>query len=329
MLQNTYTHKKKVLITGITGFVGSHLADMYLQMPEYEVVGIVRRRSNREFIQHFEHSITVVECDLTDSHGIDFVIASHKPDIIHHLAAQSYVPTSWANPEHTLNANLIASLNILEAVRRHVPDCYVHVASSSEIYGNQPEIPIKEEHLPLPASPYAVSKLAMEHLAAQYHRSYGIKAIITRAFNHTGPRRGECFVTSKVAKAFALKQPVKLGNLDASRDWTDVRDICRAYHMALSCEFAVPYNVCSNKTVTIRTLIEIMENVAGYAIPVESTQDNMRPSDVHMLLGDNTKFREKTGWEPRYPFEETCRDLFNYWRHKVDNKSCETHQKTA
>lgn len=311
----------RVLITGISGFVGSHLADYYHFNSDFEIYGLIRHRSSKDLIKHLESRITFVEGDLTDSHSINEVLQKVQPDYIHHLAAQSYVPSSWVRPQETLQTNIMGSLNLFEAIRHYSKDSIVQIASTSEVYGNQTQLPISESNEPHPASPYAVSKLSMEYLASQYHKSYGLKAVITRAFNHGGPRRGEMFIESKIAKSIILHAKGKLdkltlGNIENKRDWTDVRDIVRAYAMSVKyCEYGHVYNIASGNARTIKSLIELMSTIKGVngSLKIEQNSQFMRPSDIAVLLGDSYKFRNATGWEPIVPWDQTCKDLLDYW----------------
>src|SRR3990167_4381934 len=316
---------KSVLITGISGFVGSHLAEYYLNNSDIKVYGIIRHRSSRDLLKEIEHKISFVEGDLTDSHSINEAVQKVNPDYIHHLGAQSYVPACWVRPGKTRQTNFMGSLNILEAVRHYSPETIIHFCSTSEVYGNQIKLPIDEDNKTNPASPYAVSKLAMEYLASQYHKSYEIRSVITRAFNHGGPRRGDMFIESKIAKAVCLHKigkldKLELGALDNKRDWTDVRDIVRAYFLSVKyCKHGEVYNIASGVTRTIRSIIEIMSEYAGVngSFKVEQSSKFMRPSDISVLLGDSTKFRNITGWEPTIAWEKTCQDLVDYWKERV------------
>src|SRR3989338_198673 len=226
--------KKRALITGITGFAGSHLSELLLK-EGVEVHGVQRWRSKSDNIDSFAEKITFHEADLLDAHSLYSVIDQVRPDFIFHLAAQSYVQSSWASPANTLEVNIIGTVHLFEAVKKSGLDIPIQIACSSEEYGKvlPDELPIKETNPLRPLSPYAVSKLAMDYLGYQYYRSYGMKIIRTRGFNHTGPRRGETFVTSNFAKHIAMiekgkQEPViHLGNLEAQRDWTDVRDVVR------------------------------------------------------------------------------------------------------
>jgi len=315
---------KKALITGITGFVGSHLAE-YLLNNNIEVYGTVRWRSRMENIVHIKGKIHLIDADIRDAHSMQRAIDDAQPDYIFHLAAQSFVPTSWHAPAETLTTNIVGNANLLEAVRNSDCDPVIQVAGSSEEYGlvHPDEVPIKETNPLRPMSPYAVSKVAQDLLSRQYYMSYGLKIVITRAFNHTGPRRGEVFVTSNFAKQIAEiekgKDPIiYIGNLNAQRDFSDARDIVRAYWLAVNkCKYGEVYNICSEKTRKIKSVIDLLLSMTSIDIQIKPDPERMRPSDVEVLLGDCSKFKKQTGWKPEIPFEKTMEDLLNYWREKV------------
>lgn len=318
---------KKALITGITGFAGSHLAEWLLRhQPDVEVYGTYRLRSRMEHIQGIRNQVKLVECELKDSHSVDEMIKAVKPDIIFHLAAQSFVPTSWNSPAETLMVNQIGQVNLFEAVLAAGLDCTIQIACSSEEYGYvaPDEVPIREENPLRPLSPYAVSKVGQDYLGYQYYQSYGLKVIRTRTFNHTGPRRGEAFVTSNFAKQIAeiekgIKEPILyVGNLQAKRDFTDVRDVVRAYWLAI--EKGVPgevYNIASGTTYKIEEMLQKLLSMSTKSITIEHDPSRMRPSDVEILLGCYDKFHRQTGWRPEIPFDQTLEDLLNYWRNRV------------
>ncbi len=316
----------RVLITGLTGFVGSHLADYLLARDDVEVYGTHRWRSRLDNIAHMIGRVTLVECDLRDPSATRRALATVRPDRIFHLAAQSYVPTSWLLPGETLLGNLQCQLNLFEAVRDLALPTRIHVAGSSEEYGLvlPAEVPIREDNPLRPLSPYAVSKVAQDMLAFQYWQSYRLHTVRTRGFNHTGPRRGEVFVTSNFARQIAeiekgVREPVvRVGNLEALRDFTDVRDMVRAYWLAL--EHGEPgevYNLCSGRGYTIRQVLDILLDLAHVRVTVSEDPARMRPSDVNVLLGDCTRFRRLTGWEPTIPFEVTLKDILEYWRQRI------------
>ncbi|UHA72288.1 GDP-mannose 4,6-dehydratase [Paenibacillus sp. 481] len=315
----------KALVTGIAGFVGSHMAEFLLER-NIEVVGTIRNRSRMEHITHIQDQIRLIECELRDPFSVESLLTQEKPDLIFHLAAQSFVPTSWNSPIDTIHNNVAGQLNIFEAVRRLNLSCKIQIACSSEQYGHvEPhETPIREENPLRPLSPYAVSKAAQDYLGYQYYKSYGLHVIRTRTFNHTGPRRGEQFVTSNFAKQIAeiekgIRPPiVSVGNLSAQRDFTDVRDVVRAYWLALeSGEVGECYNIASGSCVTIREMLDMLLAMSTVQIDTVPDPSRMRPSDVEILLGDASKFEQRTGWKPEIPFEQTLADLLQYWRQLV------------
>ncbi len=343
----------RVLITGITGMAGSFLAEYLVDHhPDIEVFGTFRWRSKldnlvglrergklnaldegqrvtdekilRRFVQ--PGKVTLVDCELQDANAVRYAIHSVRPDRIFHLAAQSFVPTSWTAPAATLQNNVISQVNLFEAVREAKLDPVIHIAGSSEEYGKvlPEEAPIKETNPLRPLSPYAVSKVSQEMLATQYHASYGLKTIVTRGFNHTGPRRGQVFVTSSFAKQIAqieagLQEPLlSVGDLESKRDWTDTRDMVRAYWLAT--EKGVPgevYNAGSGTCMRVGDMLDTLLSHARADIRVEQDPARLRPSDVTLLWADVTKFKQATGWEPTIPFQKTMEDLLEYWRDRV------------
>lgn len=316
----------KVLITGVTGFVGSHLAEFCLSRGDVEVVGTYRWRSRRENIDHIK-DLKLVECDLLDSASVRDALKAHRPDWIFHLAAQSFVPTSWNAAAQTLTTNVVGQVHLFEAMRAlDLLDSRFLVVGSSEEYGLvlPDEIPIKEAQPLRPLSPYAVSKVAQDLLGFQYFRSYGLHAVRTRAFNHGGPRRGEVLLPSDFAKQIAEiekgRRPpvVEVGNLESVRDFTDVRDVVRAYWLAL--ERGDPgdvYNIGSGEGTRMGDLLDDLLAMADVSIEVRQVSEKMRPSDVEILVSDSTKFREKTGWVAQIPLETMLRDTLDYWRERA------------
>jgi GDP-4-dehydro-6-deoxy-D-mannose reductase len=320
----------KILITGITGFVGSHLAEYCLNMPGTEVCGTILSHhlgDELKRIEHIKSKIMLFECNLTNRIAVERVLQEVKPDKIFHLAGQSFVKVSWDGPEDTLFNNIMSELNIFESCRNLGINPVIQIAGSSEEYGLvlENEVPIKETNPLRPLSPYAVSKIGQEMLGYQYCKSYGLKTVLTRAFNHEGPGRGEQFVTSNFAKQIALiekgKQDpvVQVGNLTAQRDYTDVRDMVKAYWLATEkCEPGKPYNICSGKVWTIEKVLQFLLSLSVIKdIKVEQDSKRMRPSDVQILKGDYTEFNMVTGWQPEIPFEKTLEDTLNYWRERV------------
>ncbi|MCL6452138.1 MAG: GDP-mannose 4,6-dehydratase [Alicyclobacillus sp.] len=315
----------KALITGITGFAGSHLAEFLLRQG-IAVYGTRRIRSPLENIEHLLDQVQLVECELRDPYSVRRLIRTVQPDWIFHLAAQSFVPTSWNSPMDTLHNNVVSELNLLEAVREADLPCKIQVACSSEEYGlvRPEETPIAESNPLRPLSTYAVSKVAQDLLGYQYHRSYGLHIVRTRCFNHEGPRRGEVFVLSNFAKQivemeYGLRPPVlHVGNLASKRDFTDVRDMVRAYWLALERgEPGEVYNIGSGVTWRISECVDRLLQLTDLSVEVRVDASRLRPSDVELLCADPTRFHRQTGWKPQIPLERTLEDTLHYWRTKL------------
>lgn len=317
----------RVLITGVTGFVGSHMVEFALAR-EAEIFGACRWRSNTENIELLRGRLQLIEADLRDQTSVQEMIGKTRPDWIFHLAGQSQVMTSWHAPAETLQTNVIGQVHLLEAIRqRGAPFPRVLVVGSSEEYGLVPEreLPVTEEHQLQPLSPYAVSKVAQDLLAHQYFRSYGIPCLRARSFNHDGPRRGEVFVTSAFARQIAeielgLREPViQVGNLKARRDYTDVRDIVRGYWLLL--EKGAPgevYNLCSGKSHAIQEILDFfLTHSTVRHIEVREDPARLRPSDLPNLYGSPARIHTATGWQAEIPFERMLGDVLEYWRERV------------
>ena len=326
----------QVLITGITGFVGSHLADYILaNSPEVQILGLARWRAPKENISHILDRITLKFGDLLDPFSLKTILSEQKPDVIFHLAAQSYVPYSFSSPIATLNTNVIGTCNLLEAVKELKftagYDPIIHICSSSEVYGQvkEDEVPIKEDNPFRPASPYAVSKVAEDMLAYQYWLSWQIKTITTRMFTHTGPRRGEVFVVSSFAKQIAsieagLAPPVvKVGNLESIRTFLDVRDAVKAYWLLINkCPPGEVYNIGGIETMSVGEMLNrLLKLSKAKNIKVEVDQHRLRPSDVTLQIPCIDKFTAATDWKPEIKFEKTLEDTLNYWRDFLAEKS--------
>ena len=320
----------RVLITGVTGFVGSHLAEYCLEKGCL-VVGTGRRRSPMTNVQALVRNkrFKLIEMELEDTRSIYSAIKASRPEMVFHLAAQSFVPASFESPYYTLQVNILGTLALLEGLREWSKNAQprIQIAGSSEEYGlaSKEECPIVETQALRPLSPYGVSKVACDLLGAQYARSYGMQIVRTRAFNHEGGRRGIEFVTSNFARQAVLLSAgklseLKVGNLDAVRDFSHVKDIVNAYWLAL--EKGEPgdvYNICSGRGVAIRQVIEILSRIVGRELPFSLDRQRLRPSDVPYLVGDCSKFRRQTGWEPRLTFDDALRDLVDYWREQLES----------
>ena len=311
----------RCLITGISGFVGSHLAEALLK-ESCDVYGLIRYRSKLDNIQHIIPKLHLEYGDIRDAHSVEYVLKKVKPDYIFHLASQSFVPQSWTAPLDTMDTNIKGTINLYEAVRKLGLNCVIHFAGSSEEYGlvRENETPITEDNALRPLSPYGVSKVAGDKLSCQYVYSYGMKIVVTRAFNHTGARRGEQFVSSNFAKQIAeiekgARAVIKVGNLKAERDFTDVRDMVKAYLLAVQkCQHGVPYNICSERSITMESLLNRLLSKTNVCVKVEEDKERMRPSDVPILLGSCTLFKDATGWVRTYSLDDTLDDLLDYWR---------------
>ena len=344
----------RVLITGVTGMAGSHLAEYILaEQPNISLYGMCRWRSRMDNLANLSASgklntsllegrittremlversepgkLNLVYGELNDASAMRTVIATILPDRIFHLAAQSFVPASWSAPVETMQINAIGQINLLEAVKEVGIDPLIHIAGSSEEYGlvYDHELPIRESNPLRPISPYGVSKVAQEQLAWQYFRSYGLKTVVTRGFNHEGPRRGEVFVTSSFAKQVAMIEagmvdpPILYhGDLSSERDWTDVRDMVRGYWLAL--EFGEPgevYNLGSGVKRSIGAMLELLLVLTDFPIEIRQDPARLRPSDVMVLQADASKFQEEALWEPQISFEQMMMDSLNWWRKRL------------
>lgn len=319
----------KVLITGMTGFVGSHLADYILaDFHKVQVFGLARWRSPTDNVRHILNKVSLEFGDLLDLSSLKAVLSKQQPDVIFHLAAQSYVPFSFSSPIVTLNTNIIGTCNLLEAVRElkfsSDYDPVIHICSSSEVYGQvkEDDVPIREDNPFRPASPYAVSKVGEDMLAFQYWLSWKVKTIRTRMFTHTGPRRGDVFASSTFAKQVAaieaeLAPPVvKVGNLDSVRTFLDVRDAVKAYWVLVNkCPPGEVYNIGGVETMTVGEMLRRLLRLSRVKnIKVEVDPSRLRPSDVTLQIPCIDKFTAATGWKPEIKFDETLEDLLDYWR---------------
>jgi GDPmannose 4,6-dehydratase/GDP-4-dehydro-6-deoxy-D-mannose reductase len=317
----------RVLITGITGMVGSHLAEFLLaDNPSVEVHGVVRWRSPLDNIRHILPRITLHQAELRDLNSLVSLMHKTRPDRIHHLAAQSYVDMSFAAPADTLQCNVIGTVNLMDAVRIAGINPRIHICSSSEVYGQvrPDEVPIVETAPLRPASPYAVSKVGEDLIAYQYGLSYKLDLVRTRMFTHTGPRRGDVFAESSFAKQIAeievgkREGPVRVGNLDSVRTLADVRDAVNAYKLLLDkCPSGEVYNIGGKETMTVGDILEILKSLARRPIDHIVDPARLRPSDVTLQIPNTQKFCNATGWEPTIPARQTLSDLLDYHRERI------------
>ncbi len=313
----------RVLITGMTGPVGSFLADYLLTQPNLELHAFKRWRSDPRPIAHLLDRVTIHEGDIEDPFSVATAIRAAQPDRIFHLAAQSYPSASWNAPTVTLRTNVEGTLNVLEAVRAHCPAARVHIAGTSAQYGpvTPAEVPIAESHPLRPASPYGVSKAAAELLGLQYHMTYGLHVVVTRSFNHVGPRQGDrCSIQTfcqQMARIEAgLQEPVMhVGNLEPRRDFTHVTDVARALFALL--EQSPPgevYNLCSGTATRIADIVELVREQGRVPIEVKVDPARLRPVDEPILQGDNSKLRAVTGWQPEIKMPQIVAEVLDFWR---------------
>ncbi len=325
---------KTALITGITGMVGSHLADYILENSDWNIIGMARWRSPIDNIEHLVDRINEGDRirlsygDLNDIVSLQNVLKSSEPDYIFHLAAQSFPKTSFESPIETYSTNIIGTANLLEAARLLKSDPWIHICSSSEVFGRVPKekLPINEECQFHPASPYAISKIGTDLIARFHADAYGQKVISTRMFTHTGPRRGDVFAESSFAKQIAmieagLMEPViKVGNLDSLRTFADVRDAVRAYFMLLT-ESPISgeyYNIGGEHVARIGEMLDYLISQSTMDnITIKIDESRLRPIDADLQVPDTTKFTEHTSWSPEIPFEKTMQDLLDYWRDRI------------
>ena len=337
--------KKRALITGVTGMVGSHLADFLLKETDWDVFGVCRWRSPLDNVEHLldrankKDRLFFEYADLNDEISLIKVIDEIKPDYVFHLAAQSYPQTSFTAPIDTMNTNILGTSRLLEAIRNAMKKDkdykpIIHVCASSEVFGRVKPEQLAEmggiinEECPFqPASPYAISKVGTDLLGRYYAEAYGMTIMTTRMFTHTGPRRGDVFHESTFAKQIAmieegLIEPViKVGNLDSLRTYADVRDAVRAYFMLVTVN-PVPgeyYNIGGSYTCKVGDTLQTLINLSPMKekIRVEVDPERLRPIDADLQIPDCRKFKEHTGWEPEIPYKQTMEDLLNYWRTRV------------
>ncbi len=327
---------KTVLVTGASGFVGSHLIECLLQNTDWRVIAMIRWRSPLDNMQSFLHSPRVhfVYADLLDTISIQNAVKDAAPDYVYHLAAQSYPKTSFTDPLTTLDTNVQGTVRILDALKNFSPEALICVCSSSEIFGRVPKdkLPISEDCNLHPASPYAISKSGTDLVGRFYAEAYGMHIQIVRLFTHTGPRRGDVFHESSFAKQIAMAEVgqiepiIKVGNLQSLRTYADVRDAVRAYHMLLTVNpiGGAYYNIGGTHTCTVGETLKYLLSLSKANFTIKEDPERLRPIDADLQIPDCSKFKAHTEWEPQIPFEQTMFDLLNYWRDKVKVTPCLT-----
>lgn len=315
---------KKVLITGISGFAGSFLAEFLLSKKEYDVNGTYLLEESIGNIERLKNKIKLMKVDLTKIKGVTEIIRLIKPDYVFHLAALTSPAASFKNPLITIENNIAAEMNLLSVVKdNNLFNTRVLIVSSAEVYGlvKKENLPIDEETQLMPASPYAVSKIAQDFLGLQYFLSYNLKIVRVRPFNHIGPRQSTNFVVADFARKIAeiekgkTEPVISVGNLEAKRDFVDVRDMVRAYLLAIEKgNFGDVYNIGSEKSYKISDILDMLLNLSKVKISVGVDRHRFRPLDIPELLANATKFKKLTNWKPQIPIEVTLKDTLDYWR---------------
>jgi len=315
----------RAFITGIGGFAGSHLTDLLLR-EGIEVHGTTIFDGNEANLEHCTNRVTLHPCDLAAADQVTKVIQAAKPDWVIHLAALSFVPSAEEGPQQAILSNVLGPLNLLEAIKRNCPGAKTLMISSSAVYGlvTRDDLPVPETKPVNPANMYGITKASQEMLARLYHQNDKIPTVNLRPFNHVGPRQSPDFAAPTFARQIALiekgtQEPViHVGDLSAERDYTDVRDIARAYYLAAQhCRPGETYNICTGKVIQMQALLDMLIGMSEVDVKVQPDPARMRPSDLPILTGDTTRFHEATGWEPTIPLEQSLRDLLEYWRERV------------
>lgn len=334
---------KKILITGITGQVGSQLADFVLENTSYEVIGMMRWQEPLDNLYHLtdrinrKDQISLYYADLNDYSALARMFKTVRPDYISHLAAQSYPKTSFDTPIETLQTNIIGTANLLEAVRQQAEvdgyDPVVHVCSSSEVYGRaKPGMPLAEDTPFHGASPYSISKIGTDYLGQFYGEAYGLRSFVTRMGTHSGPRRSDVFFESTVAKQIALIEAgyqtpeIRVGNLSSTRTFQDARDAVRAYFQLLEASAIGKiacgeyFNIAGEEAFQLPEVIDILLSFSTRSdIKVVADQNRLRPIDADYQMFDNTKIRTAIDWQPQIPVRKMFADLLDHWRNEIAN----------
>jgi GDP-4-dehydro-6-deoxy-D-mannose reductase len=314
----------RALITGISGFVGSHLAEYLLEHTDWDVCGTVYGLPDN--IAHIRDRLVLYPAELSRLEVVRFIIEDARPDYIFHLAAQPIPALSRRDPWFTLENNIRAQLNVLEVLAQSGPHKRVLVVGSSEEYGrvSEGDLPANEDTPLRPLTPYAVSKVAQDYLGLQYYLSNSVAAVRVRPFNHIGPRQRLGFVAPDFASQIAqieagLRPPhVSVGAMEVARDFSDVRDIARAYYLVITQgEPGEVYNVGSGQARTTRALLETLVRVSGVTVAVVQDQQRIRPVDAPVMVADCRKLEARTGWKPKISFEQSVQDVLDYWRQQV------------
>ena len=313
----------RVLITGMNGFAGSHLADLLVAETHWMLIGASRNATG----DRSSPRMSWWNFDLRDADAVKRLIKLERPDLVIHLAAQPYVPAAWDDPWATFEMNVRPQQNLFDALLSQRLTPRILIASSNEVYGppaDADDLPFRETRATRPVNPYGVSKVAQEAMALQYRRSHGLDVVVARPFNHIGPRQAMASVANQFAQQIAeieagLREPVmRVGNMSAQRDFTDVRDVARAYLALIKLgEPGEIYNICSGKPRSVQALLDALLSQAKTAISIEPDPAKMRPADTPVSFGSNAKLSSATGWAPQIAFEQTVADILDDWRERV------------
>lgn len=313
----------RVLVTGVSGFVGHYLLDLLLKK-KHQVFGI--GHTTPDSVLHYVKGLTLFKTDLRDVAGLTHDLKTSRPDQIYHLGGIASVKRFDTDIKNSFEINTVGSLNLFEAARTTGLQSPIVLISSAEVYGalSKNEVPVRESHPVSPCNFYGVSKASAEFLAINYWKNYGLKIVILRPFNHIGPGQAADFVTASFAKQIAeikrgKREPViEVGNLKSKRDFTDVRDIVNAYHTAAAkCGGGEVYNVCSGRMYEVGEILEQLIAIAGVHVKIRKSRDRMRKVDITYVCGSSEKFNKKTGWRPQFAIEDTLKDLLDYWMERV------------
>jgi len=321
----------KVLVTGITGFAGSHLAE-FLLLKGYTLFGISRPLEETKNLSGFEDKIQLHQVDLLDSETIERIIAKVNPDVAYHLAGEASVHQSMGKPVDTIQVNVIGTVNLLEAARRLARKPRVLLVTSGEVYGSVrlDELPVTEDSPLRPLHPYATSKVAVHYLGYEYYNAHHIPIVEARAFNHVGPRQRLGFVVPDFAKQLAeiilsrRGNEIKVGDLSVKRDFVDVRDVVRAYWLLT--EKGKPgevYNVCSGNSYSIQTILHMLISLSGAQVSVTVEKEKLRSSSIPVMRGSYEKIHRELGWSPEIPLEQSLNDTLEYWIESLKKEKSE------
>jgi GDP-4-dehydro-6-deoxy-D-mannose reductase len=320
----------RALITGVTGFAGSFLAEHLLEQGNVDVYGLGLPQGGAGHVSHLSDRIRLLTGSLDDPSWVRQLVADIRPDCIFHLAAQAAVSPSFSDPSATLTTNIISQVNVLQACLMSPINPVILIVGSGDEYGmvRREDLPVTETTPFRPTSPYSVSKIAQDMLGLQYFLSHKLRCVRVRPFNHIGPRQSDAFVVAGFARQIAeaeagLRPPVILvGNLEPSRDFSDVRDMVRAYWLAV--RLGTPgdvYNIGSGRSYVIRDILNTLISLSNARLTIEVDPQRLRPTDTPEVRCDSSRFRQATGWQPEIPIERTLHDVLAYWRERVRRPS--------